>query len=459
MQKIQLSIPEPCHESWQNMTSTQQGRFCNACAKEVIDFSTMTDAQVFDYFSGLKNEKVCGRAYPDQLGRTITLPKITRKKLFGYWTYVTAFFLFFAKTSIKVQAQGQVVTAPVKRDLGMTLPIKMNAGITNHNSIVKGTITDENRAPVFANMRIKNSLKTVSTNDDGEYTISANVNLDTIEISAVGFEKKEVVLNGKKIVDVVLSKVLLEDLIVVGGMIAAERDGFSTTALNHIAVLEVKDNATLLPVKMASVIIKRAGGYKTDSLITDKKGICKLKKINEEDSYTLKITAVGYKEEEMKINGNDFDERKLIKQIFLEKLPSVVDYKKMDSVVVTSGTICKKGMMTTGAMTSVMHFERTYLDTLALVKTKITGALKIYPNPIKKGNAFTLTCKLKETGKYDIQIFDASGKIVLQKQIIAASKIYSEQLQTSNNWSSAIYYLRVFDSKNKMIGTNNFFIR
>jgi hypothetical protein len=306
---------------------------------------------------------------------------------------------------------------------------------------------------------VKNFLKTVSTNDDGEYTISANANLDTIEINAAGYEKKELVLNGKKIVDIVLSSVLLEDVIVVGGMIAAEGNGFSTAVLKHIAVLEVKDNATLQPVKMASVIIKRAGGYKTDSLITDKKGICKLKKINGEDSYTLKITAVGYKDEEVKINGNDFDERKLIKQIFLEKLPSVADYKKMDSVVVTSRTICKKGMMTTGAMASVMHIERTYLDTLTLVKTKITGALKIYPNPIKKGNAFTLTCKLKETGKYNIQIFDASGKIVLQKQIIAASKIYTEQLQTSSSWGSAVYYLRLFDSNNKMIDTNSFIIQ
>ncbi|MFM2327517.1 MAG: hypothetical protein RIR31_1719 [Bacteroidota bacterium] len=95
MQKIQLSIPEPCHESWQNMTSTQQGRFCNTCAKEVIDFSIMSDSEVLNYFSSLKSEKICGRAYPDQLGRAITLPKVAKKKIFGYWTYVTAFFLFF----------------------------------------------------------------------------------------------------------------------------------------------------------------------------------------------------------------------------------------------------------------------------------------------------------------------------------------------------------------------------
>ncbi|HMX80851.1 MAG TPA: hypothetical protein PLG91_11090, partial [Ferruginibacter sp.] len=75
MQKLQLSIPEPCHENWQEMTPTQQGRFCKACAKEVIDFSMMTDTEVLNYFAGLREEKVCGRALPSQLNRAITYPK------------------------------------------------------------------------------------------------------------------------------------------------------------------------------------------------------------------------------------------------------------------------------------------------------------------------------------------------------------------------------------------------
>lgn len=73
MQQIQLSIPEPCHEDWQNMNPTEQGRFCNACSKQVVDFSTMSDREVLNYFATIKNEKVCGRAYPDQLERTITV--------------------------------------------------------------------------------------------------------------------------------------------------------------------------------------------------------------------------------------------------------------------------------------------------------------------------------------------------------------------------------------------------
>ncbi|HNK29664.1 MAG TPA: hypothetical protein PKG65_12100, partial [Ferruginibacter sp.] len=87
MQKLQLSIPEPCHENWQEMTPTQQGRFCKACAKEVIDFSMMTDTEVLNYFAGLREEKVCGRALPSQLNRAITYPKEPKKRLFWYWNY------------------------------------------------------------------------------------------------------------------------------------------------------------------------------------------------------------------------------------------------------------------------------------------------------------------------------------------------------------------------------------
>ena len=97
MQKLQLAIPEPCHENWQKMTPTDQGRFCNACAKEVVDFSVMTDKEVLNYFTQLTHEKVCGRAFPDQLNRTITLPKEPRKKLFWYWNYIVMFFIFFGQ--------------------------------------------------------------------------------------------------------------------------------------------------------------------------------------------------------------------------------------------------------------------------------------------------------------------------------------------------------------------------
>ena len=44
MQKqTSLYIPKPCHEDWNKMTPTQQGKFCSSCSKQVIDFSLMSD--------------------------------------------------------------------------------------------------------------------------------------------------------------------------------------------------------------------------------------------------------------------------------------------------------------------------------------------------------------------------------------------------------------------------------
>ena len=50
MQKqTSIYIPKPCHEDWNTMTPTQQGKFCSACSKEVIDFSLMSDNQILIY--------------------------------------------------------------------------------------------------------------------------------------------------------------------------------------------------------------------------------------------------------------------------------------------------------------------------------------------------------------------------------------------------------------------------
>ena len=107
MQKLQLSIPEPCHENWQTMTPTEQGRFCNSSAKEVKEFSMMTDTEVLNYFTTLNHEKVCGRALTAQLDRAIVWPKEPKKRLFWYWNYIVMFFMFFGKGNV-ARAQGGI---------------------------------------------------------------------------------------------------------------------------------------------------------------------------------------------------------------------------------------------------------------------------------------------------------------------------------------------------------------
>ena len=64
---LQIRIPQPCHENWNEMTPTQKGAFCSVCTKEVIDFSVMSDDEVKHYFMANAGKKTCGRFRKEQV--------------------------------------------------------------------------------------------------------------------------------------------------------------------------------------------------------------------------------------------------------------------------------------------------------------------------------------------------------------------------------------------------------
>ncbi len=553
MQQLQLSIPEPCHQSWHEMTPTQQGRFCNACAKEVVDFSIMSDSEVLNYFSSLKNEKICGRAYPDQLERAITKPKIIKKAKFWYWNYAAILFLFFSKMSIKAQAQGQVISVPAKIDINSSLQGSVGGIMINNKKTVTGKITNTDGTPVsFATIKIKGTNQASGADADGNYCIKVNTKTDMLEISAIGFETKEISLKDFNSTDIVLTQLenkWLGEVVVTVGAVSYTDYDYTPPNPKHIAVLEVKDNGTMQPVSNATVIIKKAGDNKTDKAVTDKKGIYKFRKIGEDDTYSIIINADGYTEYELKINGFDLKLRKISKQIFLtkkivikvdesktqekdykirvgqissnitnsaplyvvdgitwksvpdfdtnniesvdvlqgaaaaalfgsaasagaivittKKKNSLQSYKNLSEVIVTGncfGSEKKYSVMgavsSTGIETIVAKpVKSTVYDSLKLITTNLYGTLKISPNPVQRGNSFTLSLKLKQTGNYNIQIVNAAGQIVLQKQTNNTAKEYIEKIQTNIRWSGGVYFIRVVDNNNKLISANNLILQ
>ncbi len=101
---IQIQIPEPCHENWDKMTAANQGRFCNACSKVVVDFSMMSDKEILNHISTVGG-KICGRVNDDQLNRPIQMPAEPRRISFKYfWGLLLSSFLI----SYKTNAQGKI---------------------------------------------------------------------------------------------------------------------------------------------------------------------------------------------------------------------------------------------------------------------------------------------------------------------------------------------------------------
>jgi hypothetical protein len=109
MKQIQLSIPKPCHENWNEMTPQDQGRFCGACQKTVVDFSTMSDRQLAEFFKKPVSS-VCGRFHADQLEREIVIPKKRIPWVKYFFTIALPAFLLSCKFAGRQAAQGKVIS-------------------------------------------------------------------------------------------------------------------------------------------------------------------------------------------------------------------------------------------------------------------------------------------------------------------------------------------------------------
>jgi hypothetical protein len=70
MRPTQLTIPQPCAQSWAAMTPTATGRHCAACQKTVVDFTLMADAEILAHLARAVGE-TCGRFRSSQLGRPL----------------------------------------------------------------------------------------------------------------------------------------------------------------------------------------------------------------------------------------------------------------------------------------------------------------------------------------------------------------------------------------------------
>lgn len=208
MQKLQLSIPEPCHQDWNDMSPNEQGRFCGSCAKTVIDFSAMTDTQLILYFENLKNENVCGRVYPDQLNRSISTMQAPRKKIIWYWQYLIAFFMMFGKGQ-QAKAQGKIVLPTTQqpdttKETPETVHIIMGGmrrrPLPPKTKAIAATlpqyfITDEKQQPIAgASVQLLPQGTWLVSDSNGRINLGLNHTIKSLRISSIGFEEKTIAL-------------------------------------------------------------------------------------------------------------------------------------------------------------------------------------------------------------------------------------------------------------------------
>src|SRR5882724_12291071 len=96
---LQIQIPTPCHENWQNMTPNDKGKHCMSCQKTVIDFTNMSDRQILAHITNASSS-VCGRFNGDQLNKDLVVPENRKRLSWAYlWNLTIASFLAVGKAN------------------------------------------------------------------------------------------------------------------------------------------------------------------------------------------------------------------------------------------------------------------------------------------------------------------------------------------------------------------------
>ncbi|UEG49754.1 TonB-dependent receptor plug domain-containing protein [Ferruginibacter lapsinanis] len=338
MDAIQIKIAEPCHENWQNMTATDKGRYCGACKKEVIDFTSMSDAELINYLSSLKNKNICGSALPQQLDRPIYRLKEPRKPLAWYWNYIMLLLLFFSRST----AKAQVVKGKV-----MAVPPKELVSVKPSCDVLKNTDTARDKMP--------------------EIPIQPNHN-DPLSKPEESVDEKQQMRVGGMSVSIVSES---SPMYIVDGVVIENLSGVDPKEIESIDVLKDATNAAIYGRMSSNEVV----------IITTK--------------------------------------RRSVKEAAKKIIATIADSLKI---------------------------------------TPSVSTLKVFPNPVVRGDIFSIEGMVVLGENYLLQVTDVSGNIVFQRSIRSATKRYREQLKAVDKWSSGGYFIQLIDATNKLVSTGRFIV-
>ncbi|SER41476.1 carboxypeptidase-like regulatory domain-containing protein [Neolewinella agarilytica] len=184
---LRVSVPEPCHEDWNLMTTVdERHRHCAACDRTLTDFSAMSDPEIVSHLRRHEG-KLCGRFRKDQLERKI-YPHPPRR---------------YAGLRAIAASAAMLLSAPVAAQAGTTEPTEQRVGESAAKPTyflkgegeksgqvrIKGIVTDESGEPLIgASVLLTGTTTGTATDIDGRYTLLVPLDgATTLRYSYTGF--------------------------------------------------------------------------------------------------------------------------------------------------------------------------------------------------------------------------------------------------------------------------------
>jgi hypothetical protein len=194
---IQISIPNPCSENWDEMTPSGQGKFCDNCQKTVVDFTGWTDSALYEFLTQNKATRICGRVRFDQIDRII-IPHQPQSKLYRL-------FIGLGLTLVLSQLPTTQTFArtPYSYEFASFLANDDDKNDSRDSVIVSGTVVDEHNKPMsYAMLDVykgKQIIASAIADTFGVFSIPihSNINLNScyLEVGSLGYTTKKITLS------------------------------------------------------------------------------------------------------------------------------------------------------------------------------------------------------------------------------------------------------------------------
>jgi len=159
---IQYKITKPCHQNWDKMTPTAQGKFCAHCKKQVYD---LTKEKMVNNLP----EIFCGRIESHKVANEIIFKKLLFKQ--NPIRYVAISLLLLFTKNVKAQLLNKINFSTD------SIPQQNMDDTITKNITISGTLLDEKTKETipFANLTVTDSLSNQigmgTTDIDGAYNL------------------------------------------------------------------------------------------------------------------------------------------------------------------------------------------------------------------------------------------------------------------------------------------------
>lgn len=195
MQTIKsISIPNPCQQSWQQMTPEINGRHCRSCCTTVIDFTAMSNAEVIAYLT--THTHVCGRFDKVQFV-SLSYSQVVEVNKISFWKKWSIAALFVGMLPlIKAEAKPAARHPQELREHPFKRSAEVKDSITYYK--ITGTVRDDDGPIPGATVTVKGTSIGTVTNAGGYFELVVPSDTKNLFVRFIGYESKEVKIHKKR---------------------------------------------------------------------------------------------------------------------------------------------------------------------------------------------------------------------------------------------------------------------